>query len=116
VNRERLGRLRAQAEAAGEPNGLAELAQVFLDSARASVAAIRAGLAAGDAERVSEAAHDLVGGASTIGAETLAGVCARVQEAGRSGDLGAAAALVDALDRELGRAAEVLAEEAAPRR
>jgi HPt (histidine-containing phosphotransfer) domain-containing protein len=116
VNRDRLARLREQAEAAGEPNGLAELAEVFLDSARASAAAIRGGVAAGDVERVSEAAHDLAGSAATIGAATLAGVCVQIEEIGRGGDLGPAAALVDTLDRELARAAQVLAEEAAPGR
>ena len=92
----------------GEPDAVAELADLFLADAPARLHAIRAAVAQADAQRLREASHGIKGSASNLGARRLAGVCLKIETAARQGDLTAAAHLLDRLDDEFGRVRFVL--------
>jgi HPt (histidine-containing phosphotransfer) domain-containing protein len=65
------------------------------------VVAMRTGLDAGDADGVRRAAHTLKSNAATFGANELAAQCAALEDAAKRGELGDAAAPLDAIAREL---------------
>jgi two-component system sensor histidine kinase/response regulator len=89
--------------ASGGPDLVARLVTSFVERAPHHVAAIAAGLDAGDTTAVENQAHSLKGAAGTIGATAFAAVCDRLETAGRCGDLtGTAGDLVE-LRAELSR-------------
>jgi HPt (histidine-containing phosphotransfer) domain-containing protein len=62
---------------------------------------------------VERAAHTLKGSSGNMGAARMAAVCAELEEAGASGDLGRALGLLARLEEELGRVRPALEAEAA---
>jgi histidine phosphotransfer protein HptB len=64
-----------------------ELIDAFLDDAPRMIAAMRAGLEAGDVESVRRNAHSLKSNAETFGATELADVAREVEALARAGDL-----------------------------
>ncbi len=74
------------------------------------LAALRAGLAAGDAQRVSAAAHRLAGTMGTLGALGLMRHARALNAKAKAGDLNEAAGLVAAIEAEASRAARELAD------
>ena len=84
----------------GEPDVLTEVLQLFLQEVPPRIDRLRIAYAAGNIEEVYRAAHSLKGSAGNIGAERLMGVCRKLDEMGRAGDLTDAAPLVAALGLE----------------
>ncbi len=74
-----------------------EIAESFLDSSPRCLAGIEQALAAADAKRLIEDAHGLKGISRTIGAGDMAELAGVLEEAGRIGDLAAAAAAMPSL-------------------
>ena len=87
----------------GEPDVLAEVLNLFLSEVPPRITRLRIAWAAGNIEEVHRAAHSLKGSAGNIGARRLYEVCSRLDEKGKSGDVGSAAPLVDALGVEFGK-------------
>jgi HPt (histidine-containing phosphotransfer) domain-containing protein len=105
-----LRNLRA-AQGAGQPDIVAEVVAIFLQDAPGRVATIRAGVARGDLEGASRAAHTLKGSAGHLGARTLSTLCARFEEKVREGSPFDASSAADAIAEELARVREALGEE-----
>jgi HPt (histidine-containing phosphotransfer) domain-containing protein len=71
----------------GDPELLLDLITMFLDDGPAKVAAVTAGLAAGDCEMAERAAHSLKGSSGNLGARLLQNVCEELQLSTRSHEL-----------------------------
>lgn len=84
----------------GETAWLRDLLATYVADTTARLADLRSAVGAGHAERVQRAAHGIKGSSSNVGAARVAAACHAVELAARSGDLGSAAALVDALHAE----------------
>lgn len=80
-----IDRVEALARVGGEPQAARELLDALVASLPGECAALEAALAAGDLERVANAAHALVGGAIYCGATQLRQAAERLQEAARAG-------------------------------
>jgi HPt (histidine-containing phosphotransfer) domain-containing protein len=87
----------------GEPDVLAEVLKLFLEEVPPRIARLRNAWQAGSIEEVHRAAHSLKGSAGNIGARRLFEVCRQLDDISKSGDLAAAAPLVDALGVEFGK-------------
>lgn len=87
----------------GEPDVLAEVLRMFLHEVPPRIDRLRIAWVAGNIEEMYRAAHSLKGSAGNIGAQRLFGVCKRLDELGRAGDLTSAAPLLDALGIELAK-------------
>jgi CheY-like chemotaxis protein len=85
----------------GDEGFVSDLIEQFVTEAPDLVAAMRAGLDAGDADGVRRAAHTLKSNAATFGANELAAVCASLEDAAKRGELGDAPASLDAIVRQL---------------
>ncbi len=85
-------------EAQGQGPLVGEIFGTFLETTPAYLHQMQAAHADADAARLASLAHSLKGAAVQVGAEELAEMCARVQTAARSGDLGGVAALLVALE------------------
>ncbi len=72
------------------------------------LAALKAGLAGGDAAAVSLSAHTLLGGAGLFGAAELHALCGRIEALAGASDLAGLAPLVEALELELAAALAAL--------
>ncbi|MDP9457557.1 MAG: response regulator [Actinomycetota bacterium] len=92
----------------GEPDMLAELVGLFLEDAPPRLQALREALDEGDARRVKEVSHALKGSSSNMGAARMAGICARLEDAGATGDLDEASDLLDRLEKEFANARSAL--------
>ncbi|HAN03791.1 MAG TPA: hypothetical protein DCQ25_00735 [Elusimicrobia bacterium] len=79
---------------------MTELAGTYLKDLPGRLAAIRAAVAARDAEALRQAAHALKGSSGNIGAQRLQKVCLLLEEAGRAGSAEVPAALLADLDAE----------------
>jgi HPt (histidine-containing phosphotransfer) domain-containing protein len=90
---------------------LSELAQMFFDDASSSLAALREAVEGDDARSVERVAHTLKGSSASMGAARMAEICSELQEAGASGDLSRAPALLERLEEEFGRARPALESE-----
>jgi CheY-like chemotaxis protein len=95
-------RLERVGRAAGE-DLVGQLTTLFLDDADTQIEALRAALAADDAEAVARPAHALSGSSANVGATHLAQLCSTLSKNGAVGDLAGGAALLHALEVELGR-------------
>jgi CheY-like chemotaxis protein len=93
----------------GDSKMLAELVGIFLDDARASIEALGEAVEAGDAPTVERVAHSLKGSSGNMGARRMARACARLQDAGASGDLARAPGLLAGLREEFDRVRPALA-------
>jgi two-component system, sensor histidine kinase and response regulator len=79
----------------------AEIIAIFLGDAPNHIAAIRSALASRDAAGVAEAAHALKSGSGNVGATRVYELCDRLEAIAGRGDLAAAAATFDQLEKEL---------------
>jgi HPt (histidine-containing phosphotransfer) domain-containing protein len=95
----------------GEPDGVAELAALFLTDTPPRVRAIHEALDAKDASGLREAAHTLKGTASNLGARRLASVCLQIESAARQGDTQVGSVLLPQLDDEYARVCFLLERE-----
>jgi signal transduction histidine kinase/DNA-binding response OmpR family regulator len=77
----------ALARVEGDQRLLQELIALFVDDAPREIVAIRAALDAGDAVRLTAAAHTLKGAAATVAATAIAEAAHRLEELGRAEDL-----------------------------
>jgi CheY-like chemotaxis protein len=91
---------------AGAEDAVAGVLDTFLASASASLVALDAAIAAGDARRIERAAHAFKSAAASIGAHGLAARLQEVEDAGEHGELDRARTLVAQAQTE---AAAVLA-------
>jgi HPt (histidine-containing phosphotransfer) domain-containing protein len=97
----------------GDAELVAELAGMFLEDASARLAALREALENGDTVALERTAHTLKGSSGNMGAARMAAICAELQQAGASGELGGAAELLDSLEEEFGRVRPALEAEVA---
>ena len=80
-----------------------QMLAIFRQANDADVAAFRQALANRDMAAVTRCSHRIKGAGRMIGAKALAGVCEKIEQAGRAGDWDAMAVQGEALDRELDR-------------
>lgn len=97
----------------GDVEFFAELVDDFVTSTRTYLGSLEAALDEGDAEAAYKAAHTMKSSAANMGASDLSELCRVVEAAGRAGDLGALAGVVDRLVREFERVQADLAAAAA---
>ena len=79
---------------------LSELTQLFLDDADSNLAALKEAIEKRDATSVERVAHKLKGSSGDMGATWMAESCGQLQDAGASGDLTVAPALLERLEEE----------------
>jgi HPt (histidine-containing phosphotransfer) domain-containing protein len=82
---------------------LGALAEEFEHDVREQLDAAGAALEASDAAALGRCAHRLKGAGANLGADTLAAICADVEQHARDADLDAIAPLLAALESELVR-------------
>ena len=80
-----------------------QMLAVFRRANDADVAALKLALANRDPAAAARCSHRVKGAGRMVGAEALAGICEKIEQAGHAGDWDAMAAQGDALDRELDR-------------
>jgi two-component system, sensor histidine kinase and response regulator len=97
----------------GEPDLLAELAEMFLDDAALQLEGLREAIGEADAQKVRGISHALKGSSGNMGATRVSEVCAELEMAGESGDLAAAPGLLERLEEELSLARPALEAEVA---
>ena len=100
-------------QAAGEPDLLCSLIDLFMDEAPSLLAAVRSAIMARDPAALRTAAHALKGCSSNLGATLLAAQCKILEDHGRAGTLAAAPAALTALETEYTRAVTALNHERA---
>lgn len=98
-------------EQEGEPDFVAELAQMFLRDARVRFGELREAADAGTSESLRRTAHTLKGSCSNMGAARMAEVCAALQQAGERGDQAQSSELLVRLEAELDRVRAALQSE-----
>jgi CheY-like chemotaxis protein len=96
----------------GGPELVSELVRMFLEDAESRLAALREGVEKNDAGALERTAHTLKGSSGNMGATRMAAVCAELEEAGASRDLGRAPGLLTRLEEEFGRVRPALEAEA----
>ncbi len=94
----------------GEPDILAELVELFVSDAAPRLAALREAVENGNAEGIERTAHTLKGSAGNMGARRMSDIASELQDAGVSGDLSAAGALLERLEGEYKRVRPALDE------
>jgi PAS domain S-box-containing protein len=87
---------------------LAQLIDLFVASAPATLSDLRQALKNSHATDLSIAAHTLKGSCSSFGASPLRDLCAQIEQAGLAGRLEGIAPLIDAAQQELSRLIEAL--------
>ena len=87
---------------------LSELSEMFVADAKSRLAVLGEAMEKDDAPTVERAAHTLKGASGNMGAPGMASICAELEEAGGSGDLSRAPALIARLDAEFGRVRRAL--------
>ncbi len=104
LNPEALERLR---EWGGETL-IVRMIDLFIEHAPVRLAAIRAGLAAGDSDSVERAAHSLKSSAANLGAERVQELSGLVEKAAGSADLTEVERLATPLEEHFGRTMDEL--------
>ena len=99
LDEQALGNLRAL-RMKGEPDPLAELAQLFIEDTPGRILQIREALKVGAAHEVEAAAHSLRGSASNMGAATMAASCGKIMQLARKNDLAPIAELVEKIEAD----------------
>jgi len=84
---------------------VAELAGMFLDDARSRIRALEEAVQSGDAPAIERVAHTLKGSSGNMGARSMYSLCARLEDAGASGDPSSGAGLLRRLKEEFDRVA-----------
>jgi HPt (histidine-containing phosphotransfer) domain-containing protein len=92
----------------GDPAFLAEMIDTYFDDSPGQLAAMRQGLADGNAEAFRRAAHSLKSNSANFGALRLAEMCRELEELGKAGALEGAAARLDAAEAEYEKARQAL--------
>lgn len=92
----------------GDVEFLVELAQLFLDECPRMLEEISAACDRGDALALQHAAHALKGCVANFGAQGARAAAARLEEIGRSADLGRAPEVRAELENELSRVTSAL--------
>jgi HPt (histidine-containing phosphotransfer) domain-containing protein len=95
----------------GQPDPLAELAELFNRESESCMQRLEQGLAQRDATLASRAAHSLKGSSSNLGAHALAKLCAAMEQAAKRGDWDPIPATFAEARTELGRVRQALQEE-----
>jgi two-component system sensor histidine kinase/response regulator len=85
-----------------------QLAAIFVAECPRMMAAVRDAVSAGDALAIRRAAHALKGSVGNFTSQAPMTTALALEEAGRRGDLGAAATLVSSLEREVAALVEYL--------
>ena len=94
----------------GDEAFLTELVETFLEDAVTQLAAMRAALAADDAEALVRPAHSMKTNSANMGATVLAGMCRELEADARLGSLAGADARVAEAEGEFGVVATELRE------
>jgi signal transduction histidine kinase/HPt (histidine-containing phosphotransfer) domain-containing protein len=84
----------------GDPDFVTELIGVFTEDLAARLVQINAGLQAGDANRVRQAAHALKGASGELGAQRMREICSRLELSAAAGSIATAPALLRELEDE----------------
>jgi HPt (histidine-containing phosphotransfer) domain-containing protein len=92
----------------GDRAFLAELIDAYFEDSASLLPAMRQALTAGSAEQLRLAAHSLKSSSASLGADDLAGLCRELEEQGRAGALGDAAARVAQVEAEYERVRRAL--------
>ncbi|HVD34575.1 MAG TPA: response regulator, partial [Rubrobacter sp.] len=87
----------------GETDIVAELADMFLGDARPRLSALEEAVQNDDAPAIESLAHTLKGSSGNMGARGMSALCARLEDAGASGDLSQGFTLLERLKAEFGR-------------
>ena len=87
----------------GDRDILGEIVAALIETAPASIAAIRGAARSGDPAALADAAHSLKGAVSTVAAAPAHGAAARLESLARAGDLAGALEQCDPLEREMAR-------------
>jgi PAS domain S-box-containing protein len=85
-----------------------ELIDIFIESAPASITAMRDASTKSDATALSRAAHTLKGSCSNMGASPLRAICSQIEMLGRQNNLNGTTDLIEQAEEELGRLTEAL--------
>ena len=100
------------AEAMGNMDGDVELLQeivtIFMETGREQMAALDAGVAAGDAKGVAIKAHGMKGGASNFCARKFVAAALRLELQAKSGNLDGAPALLDEMSASFAELEELV--------
>ncbi|MGB7739060.1 MAG: response regulator [Steroidobacteraceae bacterium] len=112
LNDNALAQIRALQQPGG-PNLLDKVIALYMDSSQSLLEKVRAGLAVGDARKLSEAAHALKSSSANVGATSLAEIAGQLEASGREADLHRAHLLADQLFHEHQRVVEALRAERA---
>jgi CheY-like chemotaxis protein/HPt (histidine-containing phosphotransfer) domain-containing protein len=78
-----------------------DVVRAFLKQGEHDLKVLRSALPENDADAFADAAHALSGSSGILGGQTLAGIAGELASLARQGDLGACAARLPALEREL---------------
>jgi signal transduction histidine kinase/CheY-like chemotaxis protein/HPt (histidine-containing phosphotransfer) domain-containing protein len=103
--------LRVLGSSAPDESFLPKLLETFLRSANGLRVRIRDGVAAGDADAVSRAAHQLKSSSAQVGAVRLSAVSKELEAHAREGSFAEVTALLESFEREFEAACEALASE-----
>jgi len=87
----------------GAPDALNELIELFFAEAPKLIAAMRSAVASRDAPGLSLTAHTLKSSSATLGASSLAGLCAELEAIGKSGSLAGAKVKAGQIEAEYER-------------
>ena len=95
---------------AGDENLLRRVVRAFFDSSPALLSAAQDAVTRGDAEALATAAHTLKGMLGNLSAHAAYQAALRLEQLARGGNVSAAAAALCAVQREVARLSEELAE------
>ena len=87
----------------GDKELLIEAMDLFLESVRNQIGALRQAISDGDAELVRREAHSIKGGAANLTADDLSRVAFELENIGKSGTLGASTVILERLEKEFCR-------------
>ncbi len=100
----------------GEPDFLVELIELFLNGIPPQLTALREAIQRDDAGTIERISHALKGSCGNMGARQMVTLCAKLQDAGSSGNFAGAPELLGRLEAEFGRVRLALEAEAKRRR
>ena len=92
----------------GQPDVVTEFIDVFLEDLPARIDRIQKAVASKTPVEIKSAAHALKGGAASIGAVLVAGICAQLEAIGRAGSTDGTEELLAVVMPEVARAREKL--------
>ena len=87
----------------GDAAAQSEILAEFRQANEADAVALKEGVAAADAARITHISHSMKGASRMVGANALAVVCEHIEQAGRANDLRLVTAHMDAFEHELRR-------------